>query len=277
MRLRSAQKTTTHAPAYLDDTLGRNKKRDMESELISQLEKVLPVRMQIPDEIKMLYRWIEENNLFVDNADGTRFGFLYPEKDLRISWTDTEREGGTTIEFFAGGVENLKYWFGGDHNPEVQDGLCVFAQSGAEGSQCAFWLTDNREVKIVHMGSGSGSCLTCVLADSAVDFLSLLAIGYDEICWEENFPCKPNENNDGFFVKPNTAFQHWVTATFGVKIPTTALEIVKHPATMNDESSDDPFSTGTGNLSCETKSAAQAFSPVDFVHILGFVPTYRIG
>lgn len=41
------------------------------------------------------------------------------------------------------------------------------------------------------MGSGSGSLLSCVLADNAVDFLRLLAIGYDEICWDEDFPFLP--------------------------------------------------------------------------------------
>ena len=58
------------------------------------------------------------------------------------------------------------------------------------------------------MGSGSGSCLSCILADNTVDFLRLLAIGYDEICWEENFHLLPNENSENFIVKPNEIFQN---------------------------------------------------------------------
>ena len=212
----------------------------MKNKLIAQLEKVLPTGMKIPNEIKLLYQWIEDNKFYVDNSGG-RIGFLYPEKELRDSWTETEREGGTIVEFAAGGTENLKYWFGGRENDELKERLCVFAQTGAEGSECAFWLTDKKELKIVHMGSGSGSCLACVLAENAVDFLRLLAIGYDEICWDEEFPYPPNEGNNDIIVKPNVEFQNWVRKTFKVKIPETALEIVKFPATMNDDSSEDEF------------------------------------
>jgi hypothetical protein len=213
----------------------------MENKLISQLERVLPKQMTIPKELKLLYQWIENNNLYVDNNNGFRIGFLYPEKELKESWTETGREGGTQIEFAAGGTENLKYWFGGEDNEDIKSRLCVFAQSGGEGSECAFWISDNNELKIVHMGSGSGSILSCVLADNMIDFIRLLAIGYDEICWDENFPYPPNENDVEFIVKPNKEFQKWVQETFKQIIPKTALEIVKHPATMDNESSEDEF------------------------------------
>lgn len=212
----------------------------MKNQLIEQLEKVLPKGMQIPKEIEMLYQYIEDNGLYVDR-NGYRYGMLYPEDKMTENWTDQGRDGGTDITFYPGGTENLKYWFGQEYE-ELEHRLCVFAQSGGEGSECAFWLNDSGELKIVHMGSGSGSMLSCVLADNAVDFLRLLAIGYDEICWDEEYPYPPNEapNND-FRVNPNTAFQNWVTQTFGVEIPKTALEIVKYPACMDDESSEDEF------------------------------------
>ena len=213
----------------------------MENKLISQLKKVLPERMEIPKELEMLYNWIEDNNLFIDDKNGYRIGFLYPENKLKDSWTEIEREGGTQIEFAAGGTVNLKYWFGGNEDEELKSRLCVFAQSGAEGSESALWLNDNNDLKVIHMGSGSGSTLSCVLADNMVDFIRLLAIGYDEICWNENFPYPPNEHNDGFIVKPNLEFQKWVKKTFNTTIPKTALEIVKHPATMDDDNSEDEF------------------------------------
>ena len=213
----------------------------MKNKLINQLQRVLPKQMIVPKGLKLLYQWIEDNNLFVDNENGDRIGFLYPEKELKESWTETERNGGTQIEFAAGGTENLKYWFGGEDNEELKSRLCVFAQSGAEGSQCALWLNDNNELKVVHMGSGSGSVLACVLADNMTDFFRLLAIGYDEICWDENFPYPPNENDDEFIVKPNIEFQEWVKKTFKVKIPDIGLEVVKYPATMDDENSEDEF------------------------------------
>lgn len=213
----------------------------MNNKLIDQLKKVLPDGMTLPQELILLYEWIEENNLYVENENGHRIGFLYPEKELKENWNDNEREGGTLIEFAAGEPENLKYWFGGKNDNEIRQRLCVFAQSGREGSESAFWLTENGDLKIVHMGSGSGSILSCVLADSFLDFLRLLAIGYDEICWDENFPFPPNENNDDIIVKPNVKFQSWVKETFNVDIPKTALEIVKNPARMDSENSEDEF------------------------------------
>lgn len=213
----------------------------MTNQLIEQLKNLMPAGMQIPKEIEMLYQYIEENGLYED-GNSVRYGYLYPDDELKASWTENQRDGGTMIQFYTGGTENLKYWFGGEENEEINRRLCVFAQSGAEGSECAFWLTDSGELKIVHMGSGSGSTLSCVLADNAVDFLRLLAIGYDEICWDEDFPYPPNERPDAdMIVKPNIKFQNWVTETFGVDIPKTALEIVKYPAQMDDECSEDEF------------------------------------
>ena len=147
----------------------------MENKLIEQLNAVMLTGFDIPTPIKKLYEWIEANNLYIDN-EGGRIGFLYPERELKESWTDTGRDGGTNIGFTASGNVNLKYWFGAE-NAEVNQRLCVFGQTGAEGSECAFWISDGNELKIVHLGSGSGSTLNCILADNAVDFLRLLAIG----------------------------------------------------------------------------------------------------
>lgn len=212
----------------------------MKNLLLEQLEKVIPEGMQIPKEIKMLYEYIEEKGLYIDR-NGCRYGLLFSEEKMEASWTEQEREGGTRITFYPGGTESLKYWFA--HKCEdAERRLCVFAQSGGDGSECAFWLDDKGELKIVHMGSGSGSVLTCVLADNVVDFLRLLAIGYDEICWDEDFPYPPNEiPGKDDIIKPNIEFQNWVKQTFNVEIPKTALEIVKHPATMMDEYSEDAF------------------------------------
>jgi len=107
----------------------------------------------------------------------------------------------------------------------------------------AFWLDDAGTQRIVHLGSGSGSLLCCVLADDPIDFLRLLAIGYDEICWDDQYSAPPNEllDDDAPVVRPNTAFQKWVIETFDVTIPRTALEIVKYPSNMGDRKSRDPF------------------------------------
>ncbi|MCA8830439.1 hypothetical protein [Hymenobacter pini] len=211
----------------------------MPNKLIQELEAVLPEGMHIPHPIIQLYEWIESKQLYKETENGT-YGFLFPEQEQRESWTDIGRKGGTNIEFVASGNVNLKYWFGKE-SEEVDSRLCVFGQTGADGSECALWLTDSGQTKIVHLGSGSGSILACVLADNAVDFLRLLAIGYDEICWPEEFAFPPNTLDKDFIVEPNTEFQEWVKDTFDVAIPWNALEIIKHPAETWDAASEDEF------------------------------------
>ncbi|MDX1961506.1 MAG: hypothetical protein SFX18_00045 [Pirellulales bacterium] len=195
----------------------------------------------MPTEQSALFEWIETNRMFVDN-DGGRIGFLYPEVELKAGWTDTERPGGKNIEYGASGNAYVHYWFG--HNrPEVVNRLCVFAQTGAEGSVAAFWIDDNSVQRIIHMGSGSGSVLCYVLANNALDFLRLLAIGYDEICWNAEYEYPPNspENGNEFYVPPNAKFQEWLIGKYGVTIPKRALEIVEYTSEIGDQKTQDDF------------------------------------
>lgn len=78
--------------------------------------------------------------------------------------------------------------------------------------------------------------MACVLADDPIDFLRLLAIGYDEICWPEKLSTPPNADRreDEPIILPNLAYQEWVRKTFSVSIPRVGTEIVKHLAEMGD-------------------------------------------
>ena len=210
--------------------------------LLQQLEKALPEGMQIPEELDKLYQWIEDNGYYSEN-EGIRYGYLYPQDKLRESWKEEEREGGTDIAFSVlkniDREEVLENYYK-KHKDEVRRRLLVFAQSGADGSECALWLDDEGHTQIVHIGSGSGSMMTCILVKNALDFLRLLAIGYDEICWDEDYPFPPNSNKDNTFVHPNTQYQEWVQNTFHTTIPKIGLEVVT-PHNMNDEPITDPF------------------------------------
>ena len=207
-----------------------------------QLEKALLPGMIIPEPLRLLYKWIEDSKYYTDLVDGNRVGSLFSEQQIKSTWTDTERYGGTDISFVSEGNSGLEHWFGHDQQ-EVLNRLCVFAKTGFDGSMAAFWLDENNAQKIVHMGSGSDSTLVCVLADDCVDFLRLIAIGYDEICAIDEFAKPPNTNlgKYGQFIHPNIEFQEWVAKTFNVPIPKTALEIVKFPSEMDDSHSLDPF------------------------------------
>ena len=210
--------------------------------LLQQLENALPEGMQIPEELRQLYQWIENNGYYSEN-EGIRYGYLYPQDKLRESWKEEEREGGTDIAFSVlkniDREEVLENYYK-KHKDEVRRRLLVFAQSGADGSECALWLDDEGHTQIVHIGSGSGSMMTCILVKNALDFLRLLAIGYDEICWDEDYPFPPNSNKDNTFVHPNTQYQEWVQNTFHTTIPKIGLEVVT-PHNMNDEPITDPF------------------------------------
>ena len=210
--------------------------------LLQQLENALPAGMQIPEELRKLYQWIEDNGYYSEN-EGIRYGYLYPQDKLRESWKEEEREGGTDIAFSVlkniDREEVLENYYK-KHKDEVRRRLLVFAQSGADGSECALWLDDEGHTQIVHIGSGSGSMMTCILVKNALDFLRLLAIGYDEICWDEDYPLPPNSNKDNTFVYPNTQYQEWVQNTFHTTIPKIGLEVVT-PHNMNDEPITDPF------------------------------------
>ena len=214
----------------------------MSNILLQQLENALPEGMQIPEELRQLYQWIEDNGYYSEN-EGIRYGYLYPQDKLRESWKEEEREGGTDIAFSVlkniDREEVLENYYK-KHKDEVRRRLLVFAQSGADGSECALWLDDEGHTQIVHIGSGSGSMMTCILVKNALDFLRLLAIGYDEICWDEDYPLPPNSNKDNTFVYPNTQYQEWVQNTFHTTIPKIGLEVVT-PHNMNDEPITDPF------------------------------------
>ena len=210
--------------------------------LLQQLENALPKGMQIPEELRQLYQWIENNGYYSEN-EGIRYGYLYPQDKLRESWKEEEREGGTDIAFSVlkniDREEVLENYYK-KHKDEVRRRLLVFAQSGADGSECALWLDDEGHTQIVHIGSGSGSMMTCILVKNALDFLRLLAIGYDEICWDEDYPLPPNSNKDNTFVYPNTQYQEWVQNTFHTTIPKIGLEVAT-PHSMCDEPITDPF------------------------------------
>lgn len=209
--------------------------------LEEQIGATLMPGMYLPSPLKALFSWIETNDLYIDRPTGERIGFLFPEAELKQGWTETERPGGTIIEFFAKGNVNLKYWFGHER-AEVMNRLCVFANTGAEGSMAALWLAPGGEQKIVHLGSGSGSIMVCVLAEDPIDFLRLLAVGYDEICWGDEYASPPNlDLTSGLVVRPNYLFRRWVETTFYVNIPATGSEIVAYPHDMGRAGSEDQF------------------------------------
>lgn len=139
-------------------------------------------------------------------------------------WTD---KNGYPIsgqfELRADDGETMRYWLGFDN---VSHRFGLFG-AGGDGSLYAFWIDDDGRQKIVHMGSEGDHVY--ILADDFIDFLRLLAIGYDEIghadlgkpVREWNIEIEQEEDNG-----INPAFREWVEKEFGVRVPDTGSEIV---------------------------------------------------
>ena len=141
-----------------------------------------------------------------------------------------------------------------DSNPATQGRLVDFCRTGGDGSRASLWRDDAGEVRIVHQGSGSGSVMVGVLAPTPVDFLRLLAIGYEQLCWPDQHVLTPMEafvedngepdewDEDTEPPQPPLALRAWLKAEFGVEAPETADEIVGDlPSFGSDPDSPDPF------------------------------------
>lgn len=129
----------------------------------------------------------------------------------------------------------------------MTDRLAIFLCTGGDGSYAGLWRDDAGVQRIVHLGSGSGSVMFCVLTENVEDLLRLLAIGYDELCWPEQFNRTPEElrreaeDEDDDYPPPPSRFRRYVEQTLGLSVPARASEIVRRTASMSDRSSDDPF------------------------------------
>lgn len=201
--------------------------------LHEELAATLPHGMSMPKPLALLYDWIETRGQF-NSLSGQRNGYLYP------LLPDRKDYGGTWVEFRAQGYPEGYYF--GPNERVAANRVRVFAQVGGEGSMAALWLDDDGNTRIVHLGSGSGSTMMCVLADDAIDFLRLCAIGYEELCWGEEFDAAPRVDDAALVTWPNMPFRTWVETTFSTTIPTLGTEIVRYPnATLDSSTSDDLF------------------------------------
>ncbi len=187
----------------------------------------------------MLFEWVEANDFVETGEDGELYGSLSAE------WPN----GPGTNLLLRGDrpdeVDRIAAWLG-----PVREGLPTlwpFCRTGADGSMAALWRAPDGRNLIVHVGSGSGSLLTCVLGENAVDFLRLIAVGYDEICWNEDWRSPPAPEPDHPII--NGPFRTWVETTFDTTIPATGFDVVRDVAEMGD--------TDTTDVWCRWVNAAR--------------------
>lgn len=208
---------------------------DRKSGFAEQVIASFPAALPPPEPLKLYFRWLEASGavraspeMICAMADPDSFDWsmsvepVHP--DFSIAWV-------------------------GENDPALSQRMAAFFRTGGDGSYAGLWLDDDGRTQFVHQGSGSGSTLLCTLTDNPIDFLRLIAIGYDELCWPEHFDKTPREvhashtldDEDLSAFVPRYRLRRWVETTFGVVVPERASEIISTFSDMDQESSHDPF------------------------------------
>ncbi|MFI4862006.1 MAG: hypothetical protein ACIAXF_15170 [Phycisphaerales bacterium JB063] len=165
------------------------------SELKDTIQKGFPDSIHFPRELELLCEWCDVNG--------------YPISGC--------------FELRADDCKAIYYWF---RSHAADDHLAQFG-AGADGSLYCIWKQQDGREPIVHMGSEGDALM--VLAGSMTDFIRLLAVGYEEIGFE-NLSAPPEEDSG---INPH--FQKWVAETFSVSIPATGSEIVEPAGRDHDD------------------------------------------
>lgn len=198
--------------------------------------------IKVPNEIEQLYQWIDKNGQ-IEAQDGlieTPNGVTGDPTVYHYGRINADYDFNPDITFTTAGQKGIKYWFDlTEVTEEISSRLISFADSGYDGSQLAFWLDDSDNLRVVHMGSGSGSMLCCVVANDAREFLSLLSIGYGQLGDVYDFSLSPEEIDDD--TKINHSFVDWLDFSFGIKRLHDASSIIKETSQIGDTDTNDPF------------------------------------
>ncbi|HTJ03536.1 MAG TPA: hypothetical protein VL492_12160 [Methylovirgula sp.] len=206
---------------------------------LDEMRASFPPGLSLPAEFETLFTWMEATGFVHDFTKRSgRYASLYP--------SDESGTGTSLVTFTPVDRTWAEGWTGG--NAAASACLAPLLRTGGDGSYAAIWKDDVGQQRFVHLGSGSGSTMLCTLVDNPVDFLRLVAIGYEELCWPEVFHLTPeaaydenHDEDDPPYQRP-VQFREWVERTFKVSVPETAAELVRKTAEMRaDETSDDPF------------------------------------
>ena len=119
--------------------------------LLQQLENALPAGMQIPEELRQLYQWIEGNGYYEDRDDGVRYGYLYPKNPFRNTYlydVNVDIDIAFYMEEENFRKELLTISFGKNADDAAQRFLQI-AENIYNGSLVALWLDYRGTTQIV--------------------------------------------------------------------------------------------------------------------------------
>jgi hypothetical protein len=192
-----------------------------------------PPGIELPEPFVRLFDWLDAQHC-VRQATGER-GPMAALEPVHVWDTNISLVTFVPVEW-----NHAALWLG-VNDPAVTSRLAPFVRTGCDGSHAALWRDDEDKLRVVHMGSGSGSTWAGIIADEPVDFLRFLAIGYEEPAFPEHFGYTPIEATASEHYTPPVDFRDWVESSFGVTVPPTADGLVPAIAKLDDAHSDDPF------------------------------------
>lgn len=164
------------------------------SKLADLLRPSLPDGFTIPEPLDRAWSWMETQGWGVDNKNGY---FLTPYA------------GNRQLGVVFSAQESLAGWF--EPGDPGFGQLVPIAQISGDGAIGAAWIDEGR-VRFVALGSDGD---TFLLADSAVDFLRLIAIGHRELnAWDLEL-----EPEDEDAVEAHAAFRAWAEAELDTTVP----------------------------------------------------------
>ncbi len=138
---------------------------------------------------------------------------------------------GGDFELFPDDGESITYW---SRVPDLHPYFVQFGSTG-NGSMIGIWQPEAGKQIYMHLSGDEG--WGTELADNFVDFLRLLAIGYEhlgffsELTIQELNKLAENEDlNAGF----NPQFKAWVEREFQTTVPTTSLSFKREGTPFND-------------------------------------------
>jgi len=157
----------------------------MEFSLSRKIEKTFPKTISMPVELSKMFDFIEKNN------------FSYFQTD---------------IQFYPMQQAEITDYF---NNEDMAEHFGLLGTTG-DGSILAIW--EDKEIqRFIHLGSDGDNWL--ILASNPIDFIRVIAIGYDYFGKEEIVNQPKNSRIE-------KSFQEWVKETFSVEIPKSGQAIV---------------------------------------------------
>lgn len=158
-----------------------------------QSELSLPQGWTIPHELERAWQWMEDQGFGSELANGY---YLTPYAGTRV------------LGIVFSPNLTLDGWFR-DGDPGA-DQLVPIAEVSGSGSIGALWLPDDGDLRYVVLG---GDGVAATLAESTLDFLTLIGIGYVELDYAGGEP------DDEDAVEAVASFRAWVEAEFGIDVP----------------------------------------------------------